>query len=671
MFALIIAALASPEWMPLERPGLLARIGSPAFRCEGNGRLQAVSRDGTRIYTVLLWGCSNGSSITAIGVWDAKTGVRLKSYDPEETGGYIRHYRFAADGLRVVATERDSRRLIFRLLNPDTGKLIREGKSWEPPPKFREKGLGYNGVTELEADQWMVYPAEKEKVLLDIETGKVVSFTPAVSSESGWIRPAPDGRTALVGAGDGQLRLFDLPGAKLRAEWQERKTHLAADFTPDGKSLCVWEKRETGWALELWSVAGLDRRPVLEKRRQPGYVRFAPNGKTFALADRAAEGTPFSVGVYEAATGKRLLELPRWVNKSEIEFGPDGRTLWTAASGTLVPWDVFAGKPAPNAPYPLAPITRFRFLNDGQLVGLSGGRVITWNPTTGNETTRVETPVPFESWDGWDDLTPMLTQSGDRLVYPNATGRLISWNWRTGEKTRPFSELRGTPETPEEVFTSDMRFLIGRRENKFVVRDAASGKKLIEHPLPDVAGLRDLFDTGRASFDVSADGKRFAMISRDSSEPVPFAVLDLADPKPAFVTGKPDHAPGPLALSPDGRFVAIVGDASAFLGADRSPLTIWDATTGRKIGVMSLPATDPVAIGFSPDRAALAIAFDRKVVLVETKTWKVAAVVRGRTQSSFLDLRDVLAWSPSGKRLAVSTGDDRVIVWDVYQLMGK
>jgi hypothetical protein len=63
----------------------------------------------------------------------------------------------------------------FRLLDPDTGRVIREGKPWPAVPLETEK---------WDADNWMISEGEKETVLVDPETGKAKALTPAVVNES-------------------------------------------------------------------------------------------------------------------------------------------------------------------------------------------------------------------------------------------------------------------------------------------------------------------------------------------------------------------------------------------------------------------------------------------------------------------------------------------------------
>src|SRR5262245_53725473 len=51
----------------------------------------------------------------------------------------------------------------------------------------------------------------------------------------------------------------------------------------------------------------------------------------------------------------------------------------------------------------------------------------------------------------------------------------------------------------------------------------------------------------------------------------PFVVIDLTDPKADVLAINPDHIAGPLALSPDSRFVALVGHVTSLCHCANQP----------------------------------------------------------------------------------------------------
>jgi WD40 repeat protein len=662
MLALLATVILSTNWLPQfpDPPALLTRIGSPAFRYAFGGTLRGVSPDGKKLYTGKSWGCSGGTGLTDIFVWDALTGKLLKAYHPPS----ISRYYFASDGLRAIVYVREegftSGKYCFQLLDPDTGRVIRQGKPWNEPPT---KALGFSDilhfVSEMTTDTWDVHNTGKELALLNAETGKLVSFNPAVPMEGASISVASNGQMALVSV-EKQFRLYDLPEAKLRKEWVDTDQRQTVGFSADGKSLVVWKRLKAGWSLEVEELNG-QTRAILEGQREPGSVKFAPTGKAFILRDWELR---------DAATGKLLGTVPTSSEQeSQAIFSPDGRTLWTqVGEGTLVPWDVATGQLAANAPGPPGQVMRMRFAAEDKLVGLSGGFAITWDPTTGKEASRVRVPRSI-NW----QIGATFTPAGDRLVYADGEGQMVSWNFRSGAETRVPLPPQAKPDSEfDRVLTPEGRFVISRRGETLCFHNTTDGKKALEHPVPDLKGVVEWLGEYSAFFDVSADGRRLAVVGR-AWGPRSAAIIDLTNPKLADVTVDLEHVVRSIAMSPDARFFAAAGEDSVEKETPIVLLTVWNAATGRKVAELPLPSETAWALSFSPDGRTLAAVADEKVILVDTATRKVKASLRGRTRidSFWLCSRNMLAWSPSGRLLAVHTADERLAIWDMTKLEGK
>jgi WD40 repeat protein len=662
MLALVAAVILSPKWLPQfpDPPALLTRIGSPAFRYAFGGTLRAVSPDGKKLYTAKHWGCSGGVHLTNIYVWDALTGKLLNSYKPPS----ISRYYFASDGLRVIADWREEDgfalgKYRFQLLDPDTGRVIREGKPWDEPPT---KALGFSDilhfVSEMTTATWDVHNTGRELALLNAETGKLVSFNPAVPIEGASISVASNGLMALVSV-EKQFRLYDLPEGKLRKEWLDTDQRQTVGFSADGKSLVGWKRLKAGWSLEVEELNG-QTRTILEGQREPGSVKFAPNGEVFILRDWE---------IHDTAIGKLLGTVPSSEQGSQVFFSPDGRTLWTKVGhGTLVPWDVASGQLARNAPDPPGPVERMRFAAEDKLVGLSGGFVITWDPTTGKELSRVRVPGSI-NW----QIGATFTPAGDRLVYADSEGQTVGWNFLSGAETRVSLTPHAKPDsTVDRVLTPEGSFVISRHGKTLRFHTTTDNKKVLERPVPEINGVWEWLDETSAFFDVSADGRRLAVVGR-AWGPRSAAIIDLTSPKTADVTVHLEHLVRSIAMSPDARFFAAAGEDSVEKENPVLLLTVWNAATGRKVAELPLPSETAWALSFSPDGRTLAAVADEKVILVDMTTWKVKARLRGRTRidSFWLDNRNMLAWSPSGRLLAVQTADERLAIWDMTKLEGK
>lgn len=109
-------------------------------------------------------------------------------------------------------------------------------------------------------------------------------------------------------------------------------------------------------------------------------------------------------------------------------------------------------------------------------------------------------------------------------------------------------------------------------------------------------------------------------------------------------------APEPLTATPDGRF---------FIGAQRTRIRAWDATTGEQVAEVKGGRQHFKGLAVSPDGRLLAAVNGEDVVRVwDTHTW-------GPSRTYRFDLEDLfsVAFAPDGSRAAV--GGIGIVVWDL------
>ncbi len=107
-----------------------------------------------------------------------------------------------------------------------------------------------------------------------------------------------------------------------------------------------------------------------------------------------------------------------------------------------------------------------------------------------------------------------------------------------------------------------------------------------------------------------------------------------------------------LAFSPDGKVIAS--------GAEDNKIILWDASTGRQIGILKGHKDWVYRVAFSPDGKTLASSSrDRTIIL-----WNLTTGAAEQTLAAHTDTVYSVAWSPDGKTLASGSGDRTVIVWD-------
>ena len=180
------------------------------------------------------------------------------------------------------------------------------------------------------------------------------------------VRFSPDGRTMTSISADETLQIWDVPSAKIRGELTPRTLSSrfglpweGVTFAPDGKTAVIGFGDHS---VEVWDVAGAKSVATIAgfPLGDPPRVAFAPDGRTFALADpdlsppgrmarfgRLVEwnldriglgglATPFlrsdvphgRVRFFDARTGRPTGQLTGVAFEArQIAFSPDGRLL--------------------------------------------------------------------------------------------------------------------------------------------------------------------------------------------------------------------------------------------------------------------------------------------------------------------------------------------------------
>jgi WD40 repeat protein len=131
-------------------------------------------------------------------------------------------------------------------------------------------------------------------------------------------------------------------------------------------------------------------------------------------------------------------------------------------------------------------------------------------------------------------------------------------------------------------------------------------------------------------------------------------VRDTAtDTSLATVDGLPYTADWSVALSPDGRTLAVGGWGTA--------VRVVDVGTGKLVHELDLAGTGAYALEFSPDGRILAVSGFENVASL----WDVATGAQIGPRLTAGSRRTLLDLSPDGRRLLVTTGNGEGAVWDI------
>ncbi|MBB4710203.1 WD40 repeat protein [Streptomyces luteogriseus] len=122
-------------------------------------------------------------------------------------------------------------------------------------------------------------------------------------------------------------------------------------------------------------------------------------------------------------------------------------------------------------------------------------------------------------------------------------------------------------------------------------------------------------------------------------------------------------SPHGLALSPDGKTLAVTVFGFRASKSDQSEVQLWDVGKGRRIATLKGHTGQVTSLAFSPDGATLTTgASDATVRLWDVRGRRPVATLTGHSGTVF-----ALAFSPDGRTLA-SGGQDRTVrLWDVRE----
>jgi WD40 repeat protein len=212
------------------------------------------------------------------------------------------------------------------------------------------------------------------------------------------------------------------------------------------------------------------------------------------------------------------------------------------------------------------------------------------------------------------------------------------------------------------TFSPDGKRLVAVGYQGVQVLDAKSGKVLGSLD----AGERN---TGMRSLSFSADGSRIAVGAQNFNAKVPVSVWDADGLKKLHTLEVLHDGQAHVALSPDGKSLAVWGQAVGRAGPNQEiPRTVqlWDAAAGKEL--KKVVADNPItAAALSGDSKQLAVLEGTASLSVwDVESGKVAhrlPVRRGTGQ---------VRYSPDGKLLAATTRDGAVQLWEVpvYKRLG-
>jgi WD40 repeat protein len=462
-----------------------------------------------------------------------------------------------------------------------------------------------------------------------------------------------------------ELRLIDVAGRSERATMsgRNRESFDCLAFSQDGTTLAsggspgpVDETYSDGM-LRIWDTAtGAERSTFRTQRQSVLSLAYSPDGKVLAAFDRGA------IVLRDAKSGSERAVIPAWNRYpgcNNVAFSPDGKKL-VSVDGLLKIWDLSIILAPRDDGGHLYGVTCLSFSHDGRMLasGSLDQTVKLWDMKTRRSRATLRGHRA-------DVLSVAFSPAGETVASADRSGVIKLWSAAPGAEANTIrahkSPVRAIRYTPDGRTLASVACELGEPlEWRFW--DAISTRPKERLDLQgEGPGVLALSPDGR--FTALIDPKR-GLIIRD------FTTGTLHAAIPAGIELQ-DRKSIDLAVSRGGRFIAALrNDSAVYLWEldDEKPrgegLLKGNGDSFQLVHRDTIKLADERILSFSPDGALLVTNIDDRLSFWKTSTRELVASVA-------IDSADIncLIFSPDGKTLAAGRKNADITTWDLDRVL--
>jgi WD40 repeat protein len=503
--------------------------------------------------------------------------------------------------------------------------------------------------------------AESPVVIYDTKSLKPVSSLPKSSASANTLVFTPDGKSLIVGGGDGVVSLWAVSSSprKLNHTQLHGTVTVAVSLTGKMAAFTSADSKRNTFPIVLWDLSANRRAGELIGHRDAvTSVVFTTDGKS--LASGSSDKT---VRLWDVARRQQQASVSFTNKVFSLAFSPDDHLLAIGCEdGGVKLLDTTTKQVSITLRGHHEAVTSLAFTANGQLL-FSCDNKLDYEEDASVTFDDEADDTAIKSWDIASlirEQTP-ATSVGIRIIRTVAyaeqgstlvvVGRGSAGNEVILLDTETNNQLRRFP-----LRVPSPRLVALSPDGRLIATAARGSATLLNGVSADPIGKPLEHGPEILLIAFSPDGKRLATVAAGGVRLWDTASQDLVKE----LNDQTRNVLG-LAFSPDGRYIALVyGDMLELRDKDlANPRQIKIQSSGEKDSSGDDRNRSVRAVAVSPKGRVCAIGDDEgQVVLIETKGLKVLATLKTAATHS-------LAFSPDGNHLVTGGGEGAVKLWDM------